>query len=214
MTVIKIKCCHRFTFADVSTHLVSYFENTNDREFFLHVSCFSEGDVSAEEKNAEHFLDKVRFSTSSRKHLSSQLHTSQLQVPSRYNVTPQVHLEQLFQRQRAHQQEQQGRDSRAQRKVKYLKFSLSTATVLFPLPRNKLLLLRPPAATYPSAASSGRRNSISVSANSNLASMSNNTSSSMVATSSSTTRRRHVSMSSAASYGTPAASRGLPFYWT
>ena len=78
----------------------------------------------------------------------------------------------------------------------------------------KLLLLRPPAPTYPSAASSGRRNSISVSANSNLASMSNNTSSSMVATSSSTTRRRHVSMSSAASYGTPAASRGLPFYWT
>ena len=43
-----------------STHLVSYFENTNDREFFLHVSCFSEGDVSAEGKNAEHFLDKVR----------------------------------------------------------------------------------------------------------------------------------------------------------
>ena len=78
----------------------------------------------------------------------------------------------------------------------------------------KLLLLRPPAPTYPSAASTGRRNSISVSANSNLASMSNNTSSSMVATSSSTSRRRHVSMSSAASYGTPAASRGLPFYWT
>ena len=51
--------------------LVSYFENTNNREFFLHVSCFSEGDVSAEEKNAEHFLDKVRFSTSSRKHLFS-----------------------------------------------------------------------------------------------------------------------------------------------
>ena len=141
-------------------------------------------------------------------------HITRLQVPSRYNVTPQVHLEQLFQRQRAHQQEQQGRDSRAQRKVKYLEFSLSTATSLFPLPRKKLLLLRPPAATYPSAASSGRRNSISVSANSNLASMSNNTSSSMVATSSSTTRRRHVSMSSAASYGTPAASRGLPFYWT
>ena len=86
--------------------------------------------------------------------------------------------------------------------------------VSLPLPTKKLLLLRPPAPTYPSAASTGRRNSISVSANSNLASMSSNTSSSMVATSSSTSRRRHVSMSSAASYGTPAASRGLPFYWT
>ena len=46
-----------------------------------------------------------------------------------YNLNPQVHLEQLFQRQRAHQQEQQGRDSRAQRKVKYLKFSLFTASL-------------------------------------------------------------------------------------
>ena len=53
-----------------------------------------------------------------------------LLVP-RYNVNAQVHLEQLFQRQRAHQQEQQGRDSRAQRKVKYLKFSPFTATSLF-----------------------------------------------------------------------------------
>ena len=53
-------------------------------------------------------------------------------------MNAQVHLEQLFQRQRAHQQEQQGRDSRAQRKVKYLKFSLSTASPLFPLPRKKI----------------------------------------------------------------------------
>merc|ERR1712192_114672 len=54
------------------------------------------------------------------------------------------------------------------------------------------LSARPPAPTYPSAASSGRRNSISISSSS---------------------RRRHVSMSSSSSsYGTPAASRGLPFY--
>ena len=101
----------------------------------------------------------------------------------------------------------------AQSKVSQI-FSFYCHASLSFLTDKKLLLLRPPAPTYPSAASSGRRNSISVSANSNLASMSNNTSSSMVATSSSTSRRRHVSMSSAASYGTPAASRGLPFYWT
>merc|ERR1712130_192053 len=68
---------------------------------------------------------------------------------------------------------------------------------------------KPPAPTYPSAASSGRRNSISISSSTNMASMSSNTSSGMAATSS---RRRHVSMSSTASYGTPAASRGIPFY--
>ena len=96
--------------------------------------------------------------------------------------------------------------------ARYLSFPfyLSFALLL------SFIFIRPPAPSYPSAASSGRRNSISISSGmNNMASMSSNTSSSMVATTSSissSSRRRHVSMSS--SYGTPAASRGLPFYWT
>ena len=116
--------------------------------------------------------------------------------------TDQVHIKQLF-HWRAHQQKQ-GCHSRHQRQVR-----ISPPHFLFSQPI--FFFLRPPAPTYPSAASSGRRNSISISSSTNMASMSSNTSSSMAATSS---RRRHVSMSSTASYGTPAASRGLPFYWT
>ena len=161
------------------------------------------------------FWDKVRYSALQDKYLSPLYLVGQNQLFVSKNLTQslfvrpslhvhlqtdQVHIKQLF-HWRAHQQKQ-GCHSRHQRQVR-----ISPPHFLFSQPI--FFFLRPPAPTYPSAASSGRRNSISISSSTNMASMSNNTSSSMVATSS---RRRHVSMSSTASYGTPAASRGLPFY--
>ena len=160
------------------------------------------------------FWDKVRYSALQDKYLSPLYLVGQNQLFVSKNLTQslfvrpslhvhlqtdQVHIKQLF-HWRAHQQKQ-GCHSRHQRQVR-----ISPPHFLFSQPT---FFLRPPAPTYPSAASSGRRNSISISSSTNMASMSSNTSSSMAATSS---RRRHVSMSSTASYGTPAASRGLPFY--